>query len=102
MLVKEVAEGSMIGMEVTMDRLVEKGSFRERVMGDIPLMESRDVAGDRPSETSDRRFRGCGVSAGSDHGVLGLTYEFLDASMRFSPSNSDAEFPSESSSSSCM
>lgn len=62
MLVKEVVEGPMIGIEVTMDRFVEKGSVRERLMGDIPLMESIDVAGDTPSETSDRRFRGCRVS----------------------------------------
>jgi hypothetical protein len=101
-LVKEVVEGPMIGMEVTMDRFVEKGSVRERVMGDIPLMESIDVAGDTPSETSDRRFRGCRVSGGSKYDASKLTYELLEASMRFSPSNSEAELPSESSSSSCM
>jgi hypothetical protein len=53
---KEVAEGP-IGMEVTLDKFVEKGSVRERVIGDIPLMESIEAAGDTPSETSGRRFR---------------------------------------------
>ena len=57
-LVKEVVEGPMIGMEVTIDKFgFEKGSFRDRVTGDMPLIESIDVAGDTPSETNDRRFR---------------------------------------------
>lgn len=60
-LVKEVVEGPIIGIAVTMDRFVEKASFRGRLTGDIPLMESIEVAGDTPSET-DRRFRGCRVS----------------------------------------
>jgi len=69
-LVNEVVEGPMIGMEVTIDRFAAKGSARERLMGDIPLMESIDVAGDTPSETSDRRFRGCRVRAGKQAGCM--------------------------------
>ena len=69
--VKEVVEGPMIGMELTMDRFgLEKGSARERVIGDIPLIESIDVAGDTPSDTSDRRFRGCRVRAGKQAGCM--------------------------------
>jgi hypothetical protein len=49
----------MIGIEVTMDKFgLEKGSARDRVMGDIPFIESIEVAGDTPSDTNDRRFRG--------------------------------------------
>jgi hypothetical protein len=58
--VKEVVEGPMIGIEVTMDKVgFVNGSARDRVMGDVPLIESIDVAGEMPSETSDLRFRGC-------------------------------------------
>jgi len=58
-VVKEVVDGPMIGIEVTMDKFgLEKGSARDRVMGDIPFIESIEVAGDTPSDTSDRRFRG--------------------------------------------
>ena len=73
--VKEVVEGPMIGMELTLDRLgLEKGSARECVIGDIPpLMESIDVAGDTPSDTSDRRFRGCRVSVGNKQDASTLT-----------------------------
>jgi len=48
--VKEVVDGPMIGIEVTMDKFgFEKGSPRDRAMGDIPLIESIDVAGETPS-----------------------------------------------------
>jgi hypothetical protein len=58
-VVKEVVDGPMIGIEVTMDKFgLEKGSARDRVMGDIPFIESIEVAGDTPSDTNDRRFRG--------------------------------------------
>lgn len=57
--VKEVVEGPMIGMEVTMDKLgLVNGSARDRCGGDAPLIESIEVAGDTPSETNERRFRG--------------------------------------------
>lgn len=59
--VKEVFEVPMIGIDVMLliDRLAfENGSFRDRVIGDMPLMESMDVAGDTPSEMCDRRFFG--------------------------------------------
>ena len=56
--VKEVVDGPMTGIEVTMDRFgFAKGSARDRVVGDMPLIESIDVAGDTPSETRDRLFR---------------------------------------------
>jgi hypothetical protein len=48
----------MTGIEVTMERFgFAKGSARDRVMGDMPLIESMDVAGDSPSETRERLFR---------------------------------------------
>lgn len=57
--VKEVVEGPMIGIEVTMDRLeLVKGSARTRLPGEVSLIESIEVAGDIPSETLERRFLG--------------------------------------------
>jgi hypothetical protein len=57
--VKEVVEGPMIGIEVTMDKFgFVNGSARDRVTGDMPFIESIEVAGDTPSDTKDRRFRG--------------------------------------------
>lgn len=48
----------MTGIEVTIERFgFAKGSVRDRVRGDMPLIESKDVAGDTPSETRDRLFR---------------------------------------------
>jgi hypothetical protein len=88
--VNEVVEGPMTGIEVTpvIDKFgLEKGSACDRVVGDMPLIESIDVAGDTPSETKDRRFRG---------------KELLEANMSGSPSISEAELPSDSSSSSCI
>ena len=59
--VKEVVEGPMIGTAETMDKFgLAKGSARDLVTGEVPLMESVDVAGDTPSETKDRRA--CQVS----------------------------------------
>lgn len=56
---KEVVEGPMIGIEVTMDKFgFVNGSARDRVTGDMPFIESIEVAGDTPSDTKDRRFRG--------------------------------------------
>lgn len=56
--VKEVEDGPMTGIEVTMERFgFAKGSARDRVTGDMPLIESIDVAGDTPSETRDCLFR---------------------------------------------
>lgn len=55
----EVVEGPRIGMAVTMDRFgFRNGSARDRVIGDMPLIESIDVAGEMPSEMCERRFRG--------------------------------------------
>lgn len=49
----------MIGIEVAMDKFgFANGSPRDRVIGDSPLMESIDVAGETPSEV-DRRCGGC-------------------------------------------
>ncbi len=57
--VNDVVEGPIIGIEVAMDKFgFAKGSTRDRVTGDIPLMESIDVAGETPSEV-DRRCGGC-------------------------------------------
>lgn len=59
LVVKEVMEGPAAGIDVIMDKLgFIKGSFRDRVMGDMPLIESMDVAGEIPSDTKDRRWRG--------------------------------------------
>ena len=79
MFVKEVVEGPMMGMEVTMDRFgLEKGSARVRLRGDIPLMESMEVAGDTPLDAeSERRFRGYSVSVGArqDDSHLHMNFE---------------------------
>jgi hypothetical protein len=58
--VNEVVEEPIAGIEVTIERFgFEKGSARDREVGDIPLLiESIEVAGDTPSETNDRLFRG--------------------------------------------
>ncbi len=57
--VKEVADGPIIGIVGTMDKLgLEKGSPLDLVMGDRSFIESIDVAGETPSETCDLRFRG--------------------------------------------
>lgn len=58
--VNEVVEGPMMGMAVTIDRfgLMKGSAGRDRVTGDAPLIESIEVAGEIPSETKDRRFRG--------------------------------------------
>jgi hypothetical protein len=53
--VKDVVEGPMIGMEVTVDKF---GSARDRRCGEDSLIESIEVAGDMPSEAKERRFRG--------------------------------------------
>lgn len=56
---KEVVDGPMIGIEVTMDKFgLVKGSALERDIGESPLIESIDVAGDTPAEGCDRLFRG--------------------------------------------
>jgi hypothetical protein len=58
--VKDVVEGPMMGIVWTIERFgFEKVSFRVRLIGDIPFMESMDVAGDAPSEMYERRFRAC-------------------------------------------
>ena len=60
LVVKEVIEGPTRGIEVIMDKFgLEKVSFLDREIGDMPLIESIDVAGDTPSDTKDRRLRGC-------------------------------------------
>jgi len=58
--VNEVVEDPITGSDVTIERLeLEKGSARDLVVGDIPLlMESIEVAGDTPSDTSERRVLG--------------------------------------------
>lgn len=59
---KEVVDGPIIGMLETMERLgFVKGSVLVRLTGDMPFIESIDVAGEIPSETKDRRFRGCWI-----------------------------------------
>ena len=58
--VKEVVEGPTIGIEVTIDKFgFANGSLRDRVTGDMPFIESMDVAGEIPSETKDLLLRGC-------------------------------------------
>ena len=58
-LLNEVVEVPMAGMDVPIDIFgFVKGSARERDTGDMPLLsESIEVAGDTPSDSSDRRFR---------------------------------------------
>ncbi len=59
-VVKDVVEGPITGMDVTIDRFgFEKVSVRVRFIGDRPFNESIEVAGDTPSEIYERRFRGC-------------------------------------------
>jgi len=60
-LVNDVVEDPMTGIVVPIDKFgLEKGSALDRVAGDMPLLiESIEVAGETPSETCDRRFRGC-------------------------------------------
>jgi hypothetical protein len=60
-VVKEVVDGPMMGMAVTMDKfgLMKGSAGRDRVTGEAPFIESIDVAGEIPSETRDRLFRGC-------------------------------------------
>lgn len=58
--VKEVADGPIIVIAGTIDKVgLENWSALDRATGDRPFIESIEVAGDTPSETSDRRFRGC-------------------------------------------
>jgi len=51
----------MAGIEIVIERFgFENGSARDRVTEDMLLLrESIDVAGDIPSDTSERLFRGC-------------------------------------------
>lgn len=58
-LLKEVVEVPMAGIDDPIDIFgFVKGSARARVTGDMPLFnESIEVAGEIPSDNSDRRFR---------------------------------------------
>ena len=57
--VKEVVDGPIIDIAGTIDKEgLINGSALDRAMGDMPLIESIEVAGETPSEASDRRFRG--------------------------------------------
>ncbi len=52
--VKDVVDGPMVGIAVAMDKLgLEKGSARDLVMGEVPLIESIEVAGETPLEMKD-------------------------------------------------
>lgn len=56
---KDVVEGPMMGSDVKPVAALVKGSFRDRDEGDMPpFKESREVAGDTPSEILERRLRG--------------------------------------------
>lgn len=56
---KEVAEGRLGVWANIVEFPFVKGSLRARVTGDAPFIESIDVEGDTPSETKERRLRGC-------------------------------------------
>jgi hypothetical protein len=59
--VNEVVEGPIIAIEFPIDKFVFiYGSARARVAGEFPLIESREVAGDMPPETKERRAFGYG------------------------------------------
>lgn len=52
---KDVPEGPIAGIEVTKDKFgLKKGSPRILVIGDNPLIESMEAAGERPVVASER------------------------------------------------
>lgn len=94
-LVKEVEEGP-VGRDDVLEYM--KGSFFDRARGDMPFIDSMDVAGDTPSESCDCCLRACNQISKSLTTLSRsmLTNELLEPSIKDSPSSSDAEFPSDS------